>query len=1097
MLGLEKTNTWDNPYVARSVAQLACVGLAACLAAGLYATDERAGPVILRASTRTVDVAKRVLTALRSPLKDSPASATFDRLEHATGALAQQLRTAVDDHLTAALPVIVELLREVASAFDGRVEAQTSVLSEAAEPMDRPWAYTIPALLAPFAEVTAQLARASSIAHSWNRAGVTSAPALNRNAKCTVLLSNDAVMGLALALEVVLGQRAVALPARDAAVALELASMMTRLSRELATLVDRLSGNDARDSCSSEVGSVFAVNGVLPEIADVAADIANVLRGVNARRVSRVYGRDETRAAAVHQAAFVSAHDSSDVGRPMLTPTVAADTTDPPSPMVMPSGSDSARIQRDIETKVLQSWLASAAVVCWLAWFGHPVVDGAPLPSLDATATAATRSCPCALLTSGGCGGIIGEVPATMDGTGGDDDSSVRSSTRTVPSLAFEGGSGSSGGRSCDCASSALSFLCEPTPDSSDDIFPIYAAVTLEQFNRELDQHLEGVMPALACAYEHRAYAVKGCGVVARPRGSGPEAPTDHVPSTLCEPSPHPPAESRLSAALPGSSVQQRAQVGGNPEGTLEMPAEVFSQDGVCKLLEKHADAGWIVPLTLFDRFVRTCAEPSAQATWHLQARVAVHAAVEAAFNEALAQGVCQPVLRDLLMSGRFASSVASTASAALLPFSTAVVASAYSSFDHGGCAGAWAGFLPRQQAEEYLRVQTALEGGPGAFLLRLSSSRACEIVMSYTAHDTHAGGGCSGADCDGVDGVACSGGVRVFHEFLPLSRTGDGYELRGVIYPTPALAVCASHAFLKSPCVAASMAVVGWAPRTTTTPAAPAGEETLSPFPSAPRPCSGLVESAAAEAHMLLQASAGALPFTHVGTGLPFLAYALYGRDLACLPTSWALAGPLVQFLSTYGNERSASSCFAPDALDRMRNAATHAVRVSHVLPKAVSPAALAATAWTRPLPVASPGIIRVFEDTGSCRSAPHCYAFSGFHAPLSYKQTCARLANKPPGSFLLRSSQGQRSCAVLSFVDAAGTVQQCTIAPDTAAAGTGKVICSGYKFPSLLSVLRAYSQPPPGGAPLLRFPVAPASRHILLRTGRVAADLSGSSTD
>ena len=170
--------------------------------------------------------------------------------------------------------------------------------------------------------------------------------------------------------------------------------------------------------------------------------------------------------------------------------------------------------------------------------------------------------------------------------------------------------------------------------------------------------------------------------------------------------------------------------------------------------------------------------------------------------------------------------------------------------------------------------------------------------------------------------------------------------------------------------------------------------------------------------------------------------------------------------------------------ALERMRRAADSAATATLAQLGVSSPASLAATAWAGPLAVPSVDLFPAAAyRAGSSKISLRRYAFSGFHASLIYEQTLARLNCKPPGSYLLRASQSQRSSVVLAFVDTSGKVQQSIIAPDTSASGTstGKVVCSGATFASLLAVLQAYSiAPSDGTAALLKSPVSPASESV-----------------
>ena len=650
---------------------------------------------------------------------------------------------------------------------------------------------------------------------------------------------------------------------------------------------------------------------------------------------------------------------------------------------------------------------------------------------------------------------------------------------------------------------------------SPEAVAPASAAVSIEDFEGQVELHIGGVTQVLALIRRHQAYIVKGIkprknrsvyagalhhrhrsrqreGSVAGDLGMPPEMSAAAFSCTF-----EPKYVSGGAATSPGTPpAVMQAQDGLMTPEVDAQPHLLSPSRGNFVLIDEpssdaplaaHSDADWIVPLTLFDRFVRCCAEPSAQAAWQLQARFAVRAAAEAAFNEIRTSGMDQRALSDLLLTGRVAASVAFAAAAALLPFATAVVASAFSAYAHGGCAGAWSGLLPRAEAESVLRAQALREGGPGQFLVRLSSSHPFAVVISYTAHAlVHSSGGAAGS-------ISPDGDIRVIHEILQLPLPGGGITLRGVTYPNLAQAVCASRTFLKSPCLAASLAVVGWA--MPTRPSVPTTvAEATGPCPNALGSFSGLLEPAVLEASIVQELlKSGGEAMTHVGAGLPHLSYALYGSDVAKPTTE-----PLVQLLR-YCDEQQQEGRFVFPTLsfERMRDAAAHAVLVSHVLPGVTSPAALAATAWTGPLPVPSPDVLpaaaQFSSSSSSKKNTLRCFALSGFHAALVYEQTRARLDKKPPGSYLLRASQSQQNSIVLAFVDSDWKVRQSLISPKIGAlsAHAGEVVCSGKTYKSLRDVVLAHSaQSADGTSAVLRAAIPPASDLITLDLVSVAAD-------
>ena len=557
-------------------------------------------------------------------------------------------------------------------------------------------------------------------------------------------------------------------------------------------------------------------------------------------------------------------------------------------------------VLRCLIAKVLRSWLVSPAVVCWLEWFGHPLTeDPSDGGAADACKSFAMHAKP--RVGDENCDApeaIDDHASPAADVEGSRDADSVcsswsrSSSTRTSvqrddradASLITSHIVGSS--EKADTTPDVEHLvLCGATCRPLGEDTPFWAAVSREAFECFVMRDIKGLMPVLALAFEHRAYVMKysnykfPVGIDPENQGDGPATATLGAPPDTV----YPLGGCHDAVGTASSEAVQDVVCAATAADTSSRcdPASVGSagchDDPPVHCLRDRSDANWVVPLTLFDRFVRICAEPSAQAAWRVNARLAVRTAAEAALKEARVSGMCQRSLDELIVSGRFAADVAFASGAALLPLSTAVVRSAFSAYGHGKCPGAWADFLPRQQVEEKLRAQAVREGGPGAFLMCSHGARPCVVLLSYTAHS---------------DSRDRGNGISVIHEILELSP-GGSVILPGIEYPALAQAVCANRAFLKSPCSAES---ADWAPPagpTNTTPAAQAGVETCGPFPSALSSSSGLLESAAEEAHALgrfMQHGAGAPLFTHVGTGLPILVYALYGRDLSRLPSTRAV---------------------------------------------------------------------------------------------------------------------------------------------------------------------------------------------------------------
>jgi len=100
--------------------------------------------------------------------------------------------------------------------------------------------------------------------------------------------------------------------------------------------------------------------------------------------------------------------------------------------------------------------------------------------------------------------------------------------------------------------------------------------------------------------------------------------------------------------------------------------------------------------------------------------------------------------------------------------------------------------------------------------------------------------------------------------------------------------------------------------------------------------------------------------------------------------------------------------------------------------------------------------------------------YAFDGYHGILNYPNTCERLKDKLPGTYLLRASQSKKGSILLSFVSAARITLQCIINPSTEE--PGKVVIelssgSNKTFDSLLDAILTLSSPASEGmVPMLQ---------------------------
>lgn len=459
--------------------------------------------------------------------------------------------------------------------------------------------------------------------------------------------------------------------------------------------------------------------------------------------------------------------------------------------------------------------------------------------------------------------------------------------------------------------------------------------------------------------------------------------------------------QSRLRASLRGADAAGAVADAMTFGGFVRQAKLVSAIDGKVAAAETA-----VVSLADLEHFLCVCAAPLEMRVWEVRADAAALAVADAAVR---VNGATAPpptsasgsaLLRRLADEGSLETAAAAAAVDALVPAALAVTASALAAFSRGGVPGAWAGFMPRATAEAMLLRQAASEGGTGAFLVRLSSSKAGEVVLSYVARGRGASGG-AGATAAAVDG----GGDRVQHEILKLSAAADGYTLRGHDFATISHALCAapSRSFLRSPCTEAVLALQGLTPPTAMHHARDATR--------CAAPWRGLLAPAA---DLFAAADAG-------DAKVALLLDALCGPDAVRPPQ---------QLLEAY---------------TRCLGSASEALRQPQPPPRALEPPP-AAAATTRP---------------GSGGPASLCkFACDGYHGALSYDDARARLAGLPAGSYLLRSSRTQRGSTVLAFVDAAGNPQQALISPSTAV--EGGITLSGYEFKSISHALLAYSLAP-----------------------------------
>ena len=344
----------------------------------------------------------------------------------------------------------------------------------------------------------------------------------------------------------------------------------------------------------------------------------------------------------------------------------------------------------------------------------------------------------------------------------------------------------------------------------------------------------------------------------------------------------------------------------------------------------------------------------------------------------------------------------------------------------YGGHLGVHAGFLPRPEAEAIL-----LRSGPGSFLTRISSSKSCELALSYVITPTNEftlDNPFDGAPLRGkATKGASSSGPSVVHEIFQLSSSGNGYIFRGVEYTNPAAALIANTSSFQHACMEGALATNGFGSQIGI------AAERKSSYP-------------------------------------PFVLLDMAMRH------GFANTDPLDENLLKIMKNYVLADLGLDDLGNRTRPTGDKLL-FQEFLPKDAGP------------PPINPVISKYCADaSASSKNTPRRFGFGGFHGAIVYDQTLAHLRGHPPGSYLVRASQSQRGSVVLAFVDAQGRVQQSIISPDPspAAAGTGKVVCSGNTFPSLLSVILAYSIPPSAGSEaLLKKAVAPYFGGSWVRSG------------
>jgi len=478
-----------------------------------------------------------------------------------------------------------------------------------------------------------------------------------------------------------------------------------------------------------------------------------------------------------------------------------------------------------------------------------------------------------------------------------------------------------------------------------------------------------------------------------------------------------------------------------------------------------------IVTIELFERFVKICAEPSAQVAWLIYAQNALKHGLSLIFKqieknyeyvadtEYRARFIYTKV-KDLITSGYLATYITISVLESIKPYTNAIIGSAFSAYAHGGIPGAWCGFLPCQEVNNMLMDQAPLE--LGSFIVRLSRSKLSDIVISSVSRV--------------VSDAGVGAASNIIHECMTHSDDGNSLKINNINYPSPAQAVCQLRKYTQ-PCLKASMAVIGWAAPSNIDP--DCTELGTMSF--------GLLAQKIFTDLELIESLINTDKI-HFSIGLSFI------LDVMCGSSENSRKLKLFNLLQ---NERFEINIKQKDLIICISNFINE-----NPLPGINNPISLLETVHMGPLPVPSPYILpeAVPYSSGSKNTLKR-YAFNGFHGALVYEQTLARLAHSQPGSYLLRPSQSQRSSVVLAFVDASNKVQQSIISPDVSKPeniGKGIVTCSGSTFPSLLSVLLAYSIPLEGRTnALLKTAVPPASKKITMEINKGVSNIIADSVE
>jgi len=326
----------------------------------------------------------------------------------------------------------------------------------------------------------------------------------------------------------------------------------------------------------------------------------------------------------------------------------------------------------------------------------------------------------------------------------------------------------------------------------------------------------------------------------------------------------------------------------------------------------------------------------------------------------------------------------------ALLPIASAIFANTINNSIYDNIKGAWAGFLPRDKAQQLLLE----DGRDGVFLVRASNTRPGDYAISFLK------------------------GSEIFHVLGEVDFIGAGSILLGKNkYPTLANALASNRHIFKYPCIRANLLV--------------SYENDNYALHMTPKSNHSLM----VQFETLMRAGCGEIDSNF---NINFMKRIHYNTK-SILEVTEEDNPQLQECLFKLGENLEMPAIKIVPALQE----STHTRSIQFVR-----------------------------------------HRFNCVHGNLTFDNVKARLKDKPPGSYLIKASQGKQGSSVIAFIDGAGKIQQCMVDRN---GDRGEVLSSGRTFPSLFLVVLAYTIPPSQGATaLFRYAVHPFPNKQMMALAR-----------